>query len=376
VKVAALVPYHAAFCSGQRFRVELWARRLAERGIDFEFLPFTSSRLTDVLYEPGRHGRKAYRLLRCYGDQLGRVLRASRPDVTYLYREAALVGPPLLERLARGWGAPVVYDIDEPLFVPYVSPRNSRFNFLRCIGKFDELFRMSDHVLAVDQAIADYASRLAPRVSVVPMAVDTEKYSPVTGPRRGRPTLIGWVGAWTTQTNLAVIAEPLRRLGADRGAALRVVADEPMTMPGVALEFIPWSVDREVPALQECAVGVVPVREDAWSPWKFFFKLIQMMSLGMAVVATPVGSNLEVIEDGVNGFLAATEGDWYDRLRALIDDEDLRLRVGRAARQTVLDRFDLRGQIDTLEAIFRDPTGGESYLGAGEGRRESLACGG
>lgn len=349
MKVAAIVPYHRAFCSGQRFRIELWASRLESRGVRVDLLPFASPALTDVLYRQGLHGRKAYRMLRCYAEQVGRVLSAARPDVTYIYREAALIGPPLIERLTRRWKAPIVYDVDEPLFVPYVSPRNSRFGALRCIRKIDELFRTSDHVLTVNRAIADYAGRFNPRVTVVPMAVDTDKYAPDPDARPGGAPLIGWVGTRTTQPNLAVIAEPLRRLG----ATLRVIADEPMALPGVKLEFIPWSAEQEVPMLRGCGIGVVPVRDDPWNPWKFFFKLVQMMSLGMAVVASPVGSNLEIIEDGVNGFLAGTDEVWHDRLRALILDEDLRRRIGGAARETVLDRFDLRRQIDVLEGVFR-----------------------
>ncbi len=77
------------------------------------------------------------------------------------------------------------------------------------------------------------------------------------------------------------------------------------------------------------------------------------MSLGLPVVAAATGSNLEIIEDGVNGFLAENEKDWYEKLNLLIENKDLRKQFGEKARQTVLERFDIEKQYDFLETKFR-----------------------
>ncbi|MBD0370383.1 MAG: glycosyltransferase family 4 protein [Pyrinomonadaceae bacterium] len=354
MKVAAIVPYHTGFCAGQRFRIELWAGHLRERGIEVEYYPFASPTLTGRLYTQGQTFQKGREMLRCYVEQLSRVLRASRPDSIYIYREAALIGPAWIERLTRRWKAPIIYDIDEPLFIPYVSPRNGRLNRLRFFSKVNTLLEMSDHVLAVNQAIGKYAERFAERVSIVPMAVDTERYSPAQKEQAELlPPRVGWVGTLTNQPNLELVAEPLRRLKESHGAILRVIADEPMTIDGVDVEFIPWAYDIEVPRLQECQIGIVPVKPSVWSPWKFFFKLIQYMSLGMAVVATPTGSNKEIIRDGENGFLADSDEEWYERLRTLMENEELRREMGRAARRTAEEHFSLARQIDFIEGVFQ-----------------------
>ncbi len=77
------------------------------------------------------------------------------------------------------------------------------------------------------------------------------------------------------------------------------------------------------------------------------------MSLGMPVVGTAMGSNLEIIEDGKNGFLAETENDWYDKIKILLESPGLGENLGKEARQTVLERFDIEKQIDFLEKEFR-----------------------
>jgi glycosyltransferase involved in cell wall biosynthesis len=288
-------------------------------------------------------------MMRCCIEQAARVLREARPDVVYIYREAALLGPAILERLTRRWRAPIIYDLDEPLFVPYVSPSNGRLTALKWFSKIDDLMRMSDQVWTVNRAISDYAKGFSRRVSIVPMAVDTDRYAPAPPLPEGAPLRVGWVGTRTSQANLEAVVAPLARLAQSHGATLSVVADEPLRIDGVPVEFTPWSWDVEVPRMHQCQIALVPVKPDGWSPWKFYYKLIQCMSMGIPVVVSPIGSNLEIVEDGRTGFLADTPDDWYDRLSRLADDPALRRTMGAAARRLVEERFRLSDQLDYLE---------------------------
>jgi len=52
--------------------------------------------------------------------------------------------------------------------------------------------------------------------------------------------------------------------------------------------------------------------------------------------------NKEIIEDGVNGFLANTEEEWIEKLSRLIEDPGLRMRMGKAGRKTIEERFSLK----------------------------------
>lgn len=353
IRVAGIVPYHADSCAGQRFRIELWMKHLQARGIEVELLPFSDARLTETLWQRGHYVDKALDLSRCYLRQLAQIVRARRPDVVYLYREAALVGPALLEHLARVWRAPIVYDIDEPIFRPYVSPNSGRLNALKFFGKYDHLIAMADRVWSVNEAIAEYARPLAKRVDLVPMAVDTERYSPGPPPPTD-PLRIGWMGTRTSQKNLQTLAAPLMRLGAERPISLRVLGDEPITVDAVPLEFRTWSFAEEIPLLRECAIGVVPVLHDEWSPWKFYFKLVQFMALGIPVVASAEGSNRDIVAHGVNGLLARTDQEWYQNLRLVADDARLRREMGQQARRTALEEFSLARQLDFVEQSFRE----------------------
>ena len=52
-----------------------------------------------------------------------------------------------------------------------------------------------------------------------------------------------------------------------------------------------------------------------------------------------MGVNSEIIEDGVNGFLANTQEEWLDKLKLLMHDAELRQRLGAAGRKTVETRY-------------------------------------
>ena len=78
------------------------------------------------------------------------------------------------------------------------------------------------------------------------------------------------------------------------------------------------------------------------------------MAVGIPVVARRMGSNVEVIEDGINGYLVETEDEWYDRIGILLRDEPMRRRMGNAARQTVESEFSLSAEAVRVVDLFED----------------------
>jgi len=96
----------------------------------------------------------------------------------------------------------------------------------------------------------------------------------------------------------------------------------------------------------------VPLPDLPWNHWKFFYKTVQYMALGIPVVARRMGSNSEIIADGVNGFLVETNEEWYQRLSLLVTDNDLRQRMGKAARATIVERFSTQVQMPRMVSIF------------------------
>jgi glycosyltransferase involved in cell wall biosynthesis len=76
------------------------------------------------------------------------------------------------------------------------------------------------------------------------------------------------------------------------------------------------------------------------------------MAVGIPVVGRRMGSNAEIIQDGINGFLVDGHDEWHDKLSLLISNSDLRRRMGKAARKTVEDKFSLQTQMPRLVRVF------------------------
>ena len=63
------------------------------------------------------------------------------------------------------------------------------------------------------------------------------------------------------------------------------------------------------------------------------------MACGLPVQASPVRVNSEIVENGVNGYLASTTDEWVLALEALMADAELRRQMGAAGRKRVEEKY-------------------------------------
>ena len=110
-------------------------------------------------------------------------------------------------------------------------------------------------------------------------------------------------------------------------------------MPGVQVESVLWTESTEVESISACHVGLMPLKDSAWERGKCGYKLIQYMACGLPVVASPVGVNTEIVEDGVNGYLANINEEWVTSLEMLLTQPQVRLRMGCAGRAKVQEEY-------------------------------------
>ena len=82
--------------------------------------------------------------------------------------------------------------------------------------------------------------------------------------------------------------------------------------------------------------------DNKWTRGKCGFKAILFMSLGIPVVCSSVGANRQIIQDGVNGFLAESEDDWIRKLSLVIENQEFRQKMGLAGRKTVEEKYSLK----------------------------------
>jgi len=175
---------------------------------------------------------------------------------------------------------------------------------------------------------------------------------------QARIPVVGWIGSPTTAAYVRGLANVFRRVRDRHPFVLRVSgAGEPLELPGLEIEQPPWTLESEVRLFNTCDIGVYPLADDEWSKGKCGFKAIEFMACGVPVVAAAVGVNREIIEDGVNGFLASTEDEWVDKLGRLLTSRELRQRFGEAGRRTIETRYSLQVHAPTLAATLQRVAG-------------------
>ena len=298
---------------------------------------------------------KAFELARAYSSFLPKVRNVRDYDAILVSREATLIGPALVERWAVSRGTPMIYVLDDPHYIPYRSPSNGWLSYLKFFGKVKTLCRISSAVIVNSPSHFQFASRFSANVWQIPSVVDADVYTGWIPGRAGasRHKTLGWTGSPSTTVNLQVIREPLRRITERNDVALRLIGARDFGLPEVPYEGTEWRRETEVEDLRRLDVGLLPVPLTPWTPHKFYLKLVQYMALGIPPVATPLGANTSVIEDGVTGFLAHDDEAWYSILTRLVEDDELRVEVGQRAASVARERYTVQANADKIEAAFR-----------------------
>jgi glycosyltransferase involved in cell wall biosynthesis len=101
-------------------------------------------------------------------------------------------------------------------------------------------------------------------------------------------------------------------------------------------------------------VGLFPLQDVEASRTRGVLKATVYMSGGAAVVCSPIGQCIDLIQDGVNGFLAATPEEWVRKMERLVEDVALRQTVARNGLEQVRREFTVENSFDKLIAVL-DP---------------------
>lgn len=333
---------------GQRFRCEQYLPFLQQAGFEWEYSPLLINEQEDLdFYRQGNYIKKLLLLMKGLFRRTRDVLRASRYDIVFVYREAFMTGTTIFERLLKRSGAKLVFDFDDAIWNFDVSDGNKNLGWLKRPAKVNELIGMADLVLAGSAPLALHARRYSANVEVVPSVLDLTKYRIDTVcNRNGFPVTIGWCGSVTTIKHFTTIIPVLLVLKNRYGDRIKfsLYGVNGYTCSALGIRSIPFHPDTEVAEIAAFDIGIMPLPDNEWTRGKCGMKGLQYMSLGIPAVMQAVGANLDIICNGENGYLAGSETEWFNKLSALIESATLREKLGLAGRKTIEEFYSVDAQ--------------------------------
>ncbi|RYD52432.1 MAG: glycosyltransferase [Sphingobacteriales bacterium] len=352
-----LLPYPVQVAPSQRFRVEAYFPVLEAAGLHWKCAPFFDAAGWQVLYRKGAMVQKGWAVIKGFLKRLyTTLLVAPRYRVIFVHREAAPLGPPVFEwLLSKVFRKKLIYDFDDAIWIPNVSANNQLARRLKAFWKIGRICSYAHTVVGGNDFLCAYARQhnMSGSVVKIPTVVDTtHRYNRLQNTTSGTVT-VGWTGSHSTLPYLDAIMPVLQELQAEIPFTFVVIADKKPSLPLQDWVFIPWSPQTEIDDLLAIHIGVMPLASDSWSEGKCGFKLIQYLALGIPAVASPVGVNTVIIEEGINGFLAATPQSWKNALRTLLEEVYLRQRMGQAGRLKVEEAYSLAAYAPVFLSLFR-----------------------
>jgi len=296
--------------------------------------------------------------------RFARIMKQYRPHIVHSRNWGSIEAT----FAARLTGVPVVIHSEHGYELEMLDGLPLRRRLVRQVA-----YALSDAIMTVTNDLRDYHAKqiwfLRDRIRVLPNGVDTDRFAPRLTLRAdlrrkfrvpGRSLVLGSVGRLVAIKSHGTLLKAAAIL-ADRGVEVCVLiaGDGPelasLQSEAGALPQLSGRVQflgalQNVPEfLNAIDVFVLPSISEGMSN-----TLLEAMSTGLPVVATRVGGNSELVEEGHSGFLftARDVAKLATLLEGLANDPEGRDKMGASARQRVLERFRLDQMITGYRSLY------------------------
>lgn len=340
---------------GQRFRHEQYLDYLKQNDLEITYSNMLGPKQDHVFYKSGSTLKKMIVGFFATILRLKDILRSNQYDYVFIFRDAFFFGV-FFEWLFKKSKAKLVFDFDDSIWLQDENPNQSIFQKLKNPAKTGKIISYCDMVIAGNEYLADYARQFNQNIQIIPTTIDLNEYKKVATKKTQNGVCVGWSGSFSTIKHFESALEPLKAIKEKYGDRVyfKVIGDGNYQNNSLNIQGLAWNGSSEVEDLCEIDIGIMPLPDDNWSKGKCGLKGLQYMALEIPTIMSPVGVNSEIIQDGENGFLAATTEEWVDKISTLVEDRELREWMGKAGRKTVEKDFSVEANKEKWLKVFSD----------------------
>ena len=351
MKVVILCPYPKGKAPSQRFRFEQYITFLEEK-IDITQLSFIDEATWAILYKPGFIFKKTTGILKGFINRFLLLFTLKQYDFVFIHREASPIGPPIFEWIiAKVLNKKIIYDFDDAIWLPNTSKENKIASIVKYHSKVKLICKWSYKISCGNNYLANYASQYNNHVILLPTTIDTSYHKPIVSLKNeSAPITIGWTGTHSTEKYLDQVVPIIQRIESKHNIIFKVISNHNPQLPLNSFQYTAWNKETEIEDLNTFDIGIMPLEDDIWTKGKCGFKGLQYMALGIPSVMSPVGVNSDIIQTGINGYLASTSDDWQNILETLLSNNELCNTIRKNGLSTIKKKYSVDSQ---KEAYFR-----------------------
>lgn len=245
-----------------------------------------------------------------------------------------------------GMGQRIVVDVDDPYHT--TSERYGEDDVRQHIVALEQ----ASTLIVTNEALAESYDGLHPDIRVIPSSVDPTDW------RLGRQTQhldgkirIGYAAGWSHAPDSALVAEALAQISEHKDVIVEFVGgfDPGWDFPYVRYPALPFPAYKAM--LATWNIGLAPLTNSEINQTRSDLKFLDYAIVGAVVVASPVGPYEHLVEKGLIATAETTE-EWYEALRILVEDDELRQNLALGAHDYCrVERHPANQRIAYLDAL-------------------------
>jgi L-malate glycosyltransferase len=355
-KILFLAPYPINKAPSQRLKYEQYYPYFKEAGYELKTSSFIDEEFWEIVYKPGNRLLKFYYTIKAYFRRLSDLIKIGQFDIVYIHLWVTPFGFPIFEWLVCSLNKRIIYDIDDLIYLGGTSKANTAIKYFKGNTKPKFLIKRAKHVIVCTPILNDFAKKYNINTTDISSTIDTDVYKLKSNYEINEKLIIGWSGSHSTSKYLYLLQDILLQLRSKVDFKLFVIGDSNFNIDGLDVEAIEWERETEVENLLKIDIGLYPLPDEEWVYGKSGLKALQYMALGIPTLATAIGANFRVIEDGVSGFLIPLDEHekWKDKIIQLANNIDLRRSIGEMARKKVVSQYSIQSNKDSYLEIFKN----------------------
>ncbi len=353
-KILVICPHPVGIVPGQRLKYEQYFESWKKNGYDITVKPFFNEKTQRVLYVNGFFFTKLWGTILGYLKRFLLFFSIRKYDIVYIFLWVTPVGIPISEWISCKLAKAVIYDIDDLVFLKHKEAEPWYAYFFKGRQKPIYLMQQADHIITCTPFLDSYVKQYNSNTTNISSTINTQTYIPVNEYTNDHLIVLGWSGSHSTIRMLNLLTPVFQELKKHINFKLLVMGSSNFSIPGIDVEALEWSEAKEISTLQKMDIGLYPLPlNEEWVNGKSGLKALQYMALGIPTIASHIGCNDQVIENGVSGLLVTTEKEWMDSILNLANDAALRKKIGLAGRNRVEQFYSIKATESVYLSILK-----------------------